>query len=280
MRCPECGAENPDGTAYCGLCNKSLNYVDPRVQVPPAWNGPGEISNAYASIMPIDRGAGKRSRVNQVIRISVICVIIAAVIGGAAFIAQWFLAGSDLYSSSISGLTFEYPRSWSTFSADDKETLENYGMGYLPGNEINLEGDEEQCILVANSIYIANNLLTEPESFLARSKIEILPDLTAPTSSGCSFANTKFNDVVIDGKFPGVHISGGLFIDTQKIAGREVLITVDRSTVYILDLFFDPDYRGQDVFKDIISSIEFKDIGGEISHPGDQNSSAAPKLVE
>ncbi|MBN2169120.1 MAG: zinc ribbon domain-containing protein [Actinobacteria bacterium] len=260
MICPDCGAENPDGTPFCGLCSRPFNYIDDGTgHAYPDWCRPGETAMAYS---PPGESMGMRLNIGKILYILFVCIVIIAVIGGTAFLARWFLTGNKTYSSGVSSLTFKYPRTWHRLSSEDVQC-----------NEIGLEANDKNYYCFVESV---NGLLPPNQDlklFLARWKIEILPDITDNLFPGMTFTNSTYSDVLIEGNYPGVHITGILYEGAAHAANCEILLTTDGSSAYVMILASEPEHQTDEIFKEIISSIKFD---GEESASG----TATPKIVE
>ncbi|MBN2168143.1 MAG: zinc ribbon domain-containing protein [Actinobacteria bacterium] len=274
MKCPDCGAENPEGTPFCGLCSRPFNYIDNGTgQARPDWYGPGDMlkDHWYSG-----RSIKRRLNLGTVLHIIFICLIIVAVIVAAALLVQWYLIGNKTYSSAFSGLSFKYPRTWVKLTPADPEQYKEYGLdpGQTTYNEIILGSrDKKYCCLVG-SLAIGLTPDQDLRSVLNAFKLDLLSEISAPSYDGETFANSSYTDVVIDNEYPGIRISGKLYKGDAKSGNSEILVTTNGPWIYRFVLETnDPDISINDLFTDIINSINF-------NTEGSGGNGAAPKIID
>jgi hypothetical protein len=113
--CPDCGAENPDGAAFCGLC---AHRLDGRPD--PVENGtsPAALSEASTTLGAVDQLNLSKIRKKKGHR--VLWIVSAVAILAIAVLAVFFIQsrmekhaeGIAEFTSPTSGLSFKYPSSW------------------------------------------------------------------------------------------------------------------------------------------------------------------------
>lgn len=131
MRCPRCGADNPEGNTYCGLCYQRFSSgpasTTPEGPGVPAAGDPSLPVNAYPSSdvyavpapPPVEtKASAGRRRGPGALTIVIVVALVVGVGVGAYFLVSHFAGGTQEYSSGLSGLSFEYPKGWETADLD------------------------------------------------------------------------------------------------------------------------------------------------------------------
>lgn len=133
--CPRCGADNPEGSAYCGLCADRL--AAPAPPAPPAAAEPESVSPA-GSYLPA-REKRKRQRFTLIAALALALVLAAAVVvisisgkGESAHGPEKLAA----FASGTSGLTFNYPASWEKKDQQYLRSISNGDFDLAQANEL------------------------------------------------------------------------------------------------------------------------------------------------
>lgn len=130
-QCPECGAQNPDGAAFCSLCASPF-----RGEAPEAVT---QLQRERWQVLEeLDFKKRKRSR-RLIWGASLLAAVVIAVLA-VVFIGSHMEKGAEgqsEYASKYSGISFKYPSSWEKKDFAYLKTL-NKGQDVNPnmGNEI------------------------------------------------------------------------------------------------------------------------------------------------
>ena len=185
MNCPACGADNPEGSAYCNLCYQPFGQQAPgppgqQAPGPPGQQAPGPpgqtpqppaapppippgqvypppgaqpgfaASDAYAVYRDLPSAAPPKRRSTRGqfgVAVSVLILIVFGAIGW--FGMNWFLSRPKTYTSATSGISFTYPGKWKKF---DTSSMADFSTAMtMVTNEIVVadRGDDKMTYLAA-----------------------------------------------------------------------------------------------------------------------------------
>ena len=109
--CPGCGASNPDGATFCGLCARPFVGLPPGLPVPVKAESQGASWSALDIKRPDRRQARRHRYISAGVPIAVVLIAVAAVV--LVLLTRTNKAeGSTEFRSASSGLSFKYPESW------------------------------------------------------------------------------------------------------------------------------------------------------------------------
>jgi len=110
--CPKCGAANPDGATFCGLCAQP--FTDKKPQESPQVNSRAE-KVPWSSLdhvrYPTRQAVRRHKYVSFGVPILVVVIAVLAVVLVMS-IRTNKVEGSSEFKSSSSGISFKYPASW------------------------------------------------------------------------------------------------------------------------------------------------------------------------
>ena len=132
MLCPKCGAENPDGATHCGLCYLAFvqsqqpvnnqqpvhspapfqekHYSQPSNTTLESVLAPSEWVGSSPPTTVIKRRGSSFS--DNIVSWVIVLVVIGGLAVGGYFVWNYFHSRVNTYTSTVSGLTFQYPPSW------------------------------------------------------------------------------------------------------------------------------------------------------------------------
>lgn len=130
-RCPECGADNPEGAAFCGLCAGSFERGKD--------NPVKQAREKWSSIDELDFSRHDRRSRGFLLGACAFAVIAVAAIAGVLVVShiEGTAEGLKEYVSRYSAVSFKYPSSWETKDFNYLRTM-NRGEELDPhmGNEV------------------------------------------------------------------------------------------------------------------------------------------------
>lgn len=264
MKCPECGAENPDDSTFCNLCHRRINYLEHRSDpFYPSVYGPGDARTYSTGWRSAISG---RARFKQFLVTVLILLAITAVVIGAAYLAQRFTAGEATYSDNTSNISFEYPRRW--FELSSEEALELLGFDYSVNSEVSFKvftdrkdkNPETVLFLGTKGGYVSPD--DDLRLVLKNFRFEFLQQLINGSIYGIYpghvLANLTYSDVTVYGTYPGILVKGNLWEGETIARTCEILITTNGRMVFFLALISHTDSGSDTTFQEIIDSIKFE----------------------
>jgi hypothetical protein len=166
VQCPECGAENPDGSLYCGLCTyRFAGYLrtPPIVAACEAPLNPAAVREKFSSLdelhfeRPRERGAVMIWTAG-ILAVIVLAILLFMALSSGGKNTEETLTG---FVSTTSGLSFKYPVSWEKKTQEFLKTFEKGSIDPSQGNEVILikQGDSvfRHLLIVSNSSISTGN---------------------------------------------------------------------------------------------------------------------------
>lgn len=133
--CPECGAQNPDSSTYCGLCSSSFAPSGAPPAAAPEMREL-DISGLGAGY----KDAMTRRKRRGLVWVVALSVVLVLVVLGVVLFGNRASNEPDAmaqYTGKTSGLSFAYPSSWEKKDREYLETLTgNPDLDQYEGNEI------------------------------------------------------------------------------------------------------------------------------------------------
>jgi hypothetical protein len=137
--CSECGADNPEGAEFCGLCANRFPKEKPAAPAREKWSSLEGL-----------RSATEKSKGHAWIWLTAILVVIAVAVLTVVLVKSHMeqsVEGSSEYVGTSSGLTFKYPATWEKKDFKYLKTLAH-------GQEIDpMQGNEIVLLAHGNTIY-------------------------------------------------------------------------------------------------------------------------------
>ncbi|MHB8895871.1 MAG: zinc ribbon domain-containing protein [Candidatus Geothermincolia bacterium] len=208
--CPDCGAHNPDGATFCGLCSHSFkdSKADPPSPQTDKWSSVGGLR--YASREKKGRG--------WLWLVSALAVVVVAVLVVVLTLSRIEKAadGQTEFNGKTSGLAFEYPSTWEKKDYDYLRTLSKGEQvdPYL-GNEVVLmkrgEAIYKHLLVVSSTASpYGEQSWTEVEKGLRDAVLQ-----SAPANwSGLTFINLGLNEGT------GARGLGAMYTVTQPVGPK------------------------------------------------------------
>lgn len=144
MKCPECGAENPENVGYCGLCLKKL-VEEPGEEPVQSYSEKKEVSDQISQIQMTQESWSETLRKRRrawliagsgLLAAAVVVVVAVVLLTGGK---EGGPEGTKRYVSTISGLSFSYPESWESHESNFMtDMIKDMREDSSYGNEITL----------------------------------------------------------------------------------------------------------------------------------------------
>jgi|GEM_PF-978091 len=141
VQCPECGAENPDGSLFCGLCTYRFAGYLPSVPMTSACEpSPAPVQREkFASLDELHIERPRERKALLIWTTGIIAVVVLSMLLVLALTSGGKNAAETMtdFVSPTTGLSFKYPSSWETKGQDYLKTLgQGTAFDSSQGNEV------------------------------------------------------------------------------------------------------------------------------------------------
>lgn len=205
MFCPQCGAKNPDGSKFCGVCGASLVRTSapvPTSAAPGSHMAPGGYAAAPVVGLKPRRRFGK-----PVIAAAVAVVVIVAVVLG-VFVVPSAMLSRSRYKGSF-GLTINGTPYLTVTGNGDQMTLSMQYAGFFSSGDFSLTGKVDKVTRADDDV------------------VYELGDITATGSDASSLGNPELSIIVPkDASASNPHGRWGIVLSDDSSGKRQLMSLV------------------------------------------------------
>lgn len=284
MRCPRCGAENPESARFCNLCFYTFSPGSVAAQAadapdwesappPPGYGPPPPItvpppSDAYAPGGPYTAAPPPMQLTKPSTVKTVMTGLLSFFVFVACFAGGWYLTGrimkggSSTYTSTSSDISFKYPSRWRKVDPGSIEKVASLAAGDLSMyNEIILgEGSGASPV---NFLAVGNLPIAQAQWDSARAGIKeaFVSQMTLALPDGINVSTPVFTDLEVGGS-PALSIRFNLTGEGLTY-GCDATVVQHGSWAYMFVFMSHQAGGSPEKFQDVLDSVKFKGSGDE-----------------